>query len=101
VTWRMFGNTELVPGLAEDLSAGGVLIATDAKPPPVGEHVGLRLIAQAAAQDMVVTGEVRHTRKRAKGAAFGVRFEYRSSGEQRDLRRLLRVFAARGVVILD
>jgi hypothetical protein len=101
VTWRVFGQSDLVPGLAEDLSAGGVLIATEAKAPPIGEHVGLRLIAQAAMQDLVVTGQVRHARKREKGCAFGVRFEYRSSGEQRDLRRLLRVFAARGVVILD
>jgi hypothetical protein len=59
------------------------------------------MIASAAAQDLVLTGRVMHARARAQGTAFGVQFEYRSSAEQRDLRRLLRVFAARGVVILD
>ncbi|HZS37999.1 MAG TPA: PilZ domain-containing protein [Polyangia bacterium] len=101
VTWRAFGATVHTAGIAEDLSAGGVLIATQTAAPPVGERVGVRVIAIAAAQDLVVTGRVMHTRGRAQGAAFGVQFEYRSSSEQRDLRRMLRVFAARGVVILD
>jgi len=61
----------------------------------------VRLVAVAAAQDLVVTGQVRHVRRRSGDTVFGVQFEYRSSGEQRDLRRLLRAFAARGVVILD
>jgi hypothetical protein len=49
----------------------------------------------------VVTGEVRHSRARKQDSAFGVQFRYRSSGEQKRLRRLLRAFAARGVVILQ
>jgi len=100
VQWRVFGDTKLVNATAEDLSAGGMLIATPVAP-PVGERVGMRLLAQAAAQDLVVTGRVMHVRRRAVDQVFGVRFEYRSSGEQRDLRRLLRAFAARGVVILE
>jgi hypothetical protein len=43
---------------------------------------------------------VRHTRLRERDGVFGVQFAYKSSGEQRRLRQLLRVFAARGVVLL-
>ncbi|HWE28816.1 MAG TPA: hypothetical protein VHB97_12485, partial [Polyangia bacterium] len=52
-------------------------------------------------QDLVVTGEVRHSRARKSDSAFGVQFVYRSTGEQRRLRALIRAFAARGVVILE
>ena len=101
VFWRRFGETQRWAGTAEDVSAGGVLIATPNPPPARGERVGIRLMAPAASQDLVLTGRVMHSRPRAEGCAFGVQFEYRESGEQRSLRRLLRVFAARGVVILD
>jgi hypothetical protein len=73
-------------------------VTTRAKAPPVGEQVALRL--RTAGQDLVVTGEVRHSRARKSDSAFGVQFLHRSSGEQRRLRRLLRVFAGRGVVII-
>lgn len=99
LAWRAFGSTTMLDGRAHDLSAGGVLVTTRVPAPPVGEHVALRL--GTAGQDLVVTGVVRHTRARSSDWAFGVQFEYRSSGEQRRLRRLLRAFAARGVVILD
>jgi hypothetical protein len=101
VWWRRFGASERNPGVAEDLSAGGVLVATVAPPPPVGERVGLRLIVPSAQQDLVVTGEVTHARERSRDAAFGVEFALRGSGEQRTLRRLLRTFAGRGVVTLE
>jgi hypothetical protein len=65
----------------------------------VGEDVAIRL--RTPQQDLVVTGEVRHSRERAHDSAFGVQFRYRSTGEQRRLRGLLRAFAARGVVILE
>jgi hypothetical protein len=97
--WRTFGAIYMTDGVAEDLSKGGVLVATRAVPPAVGEQVALRL--RTSGQDLVVTGVVRHCRRRSHDSAFGVQFECRSSGEQRRLRRLLRVFAARGVVILE
>src|SRR5947209_5095520 len=81
VVWRRFGATTHSSGMAEDLSAGGVLISTREGPPPVGEQVGLRLMAASAAQDLVVTGRVQHVRSRGEDAAFGVCFKYRSSGE--------------------
>jgi hypothetical protein len=99
LSWRPFGSLTMIDGLAADLSAGGLLVTTAAKPPPVGEQVALRL--RTPQQDLVVTGEVRHSRARSSDAAFGVQFLYRSSGEQRRLRGLLRAFAARGVVILE
>jgi hypothetical protein len=97
--WRAFGATTMVEGVAADLSTGGVLVTTQATPPPVGEQVALRL--HTPQQDLVVTGEVRHSRVRKSDSAFGVRFLYRSTGEQRRLRGLLRAFGARGVVILE
>jgi hypothetical protein len=99
LSWRTFGSTLMIDGLAADLSAGGLLLTTRAKSPPVGEQVAVRL--RTAGQDLVVTGEVRHSRQRTGDSAFGVQFLYRSSGEQRRLRGLLRVFAARGVVIIE
>jgi hypothetical protein len=97
--WRAFGAIYMTDGIAEDLSAGGVLVATKTAAPAVGEQVALRL--RTSGQDLVVTGVVRHCRRRSHDSVFGVQFECRSSGEQRRLRRLLRVFAARGVVILE
>lgn len=97
--WRTFGSTTMLDGMAMDLSAGGLLIATAARAPAVGEQVAVRL--HTAGQDLVVTGDVRHARPRSDDSAFGVEFVYRSSGEQRRLRSLLRAFAARGVVILE
>jgi hypothetical protein len=97
--WRAFGAIYMTDGSAEDLSTGGVLVATRATTPAVGEQVALRL--RTAGQDLVVTGVVRHCRVRSYDSVFGVQFECRSSGEQRRLRRLLRFFAARGVVILE
>jgi hypothetical protein len=98
--WRRFGGRDLLAGVAEDLSSGGVLIASR-QTITVGERVAVRLRTQRE-QDMVLTGRVRHVAARDAGdRAFGVQFEYRSSGEQRALRSLLRVFAARGVVLID
>ena len=99
LSWRAFGATTAIDGLAADLSAGGVLITTRAAAPPVGEKVALRL--HTPMQDLVVTGVVKHARARKRDSAFGVQFLYRSTGEQRRLRGLLRAFAARGVVILE
>jgi hypothetical protein len=100
--WRRFGDTTLAAGVAEDLSAGGVLIHTEIAAPTEGEHVAVRLHAEGAAQDLVLTGIVMHVHPRAGGgSAFGVKFEYRSSGEQRTLRSLLRAFAANGVTLVD
>ncbi|HXU71350.1 MAG TPA: PilZ domain-containing protein [Polyangia bacterium] len=99
LSWRIFGSMTMIDGIAADLSAGGLLVTTRAAAPPVGEHVAVRL--RTPQQDLVVTGEVRHSRPRKHDSAFGVQFLYRSTGEQRRLRGLLRAFAARGVVILE
>ena len=99
LSWRTFGSMTMIDGLAADVSAGGILVTTRAAAPPVGEHVAIRL--RTPQQDLVVTGEVRHSRARKSDSAFGVQFLYRSTGEQRRLRGLLRAFAARGVVILE
>lgn len=99
--WRRFGGRDLLAGVAEDLSAGGVLITSTWQTIAVGDRVAVRLRTQKE-QDLVVTGRVRHVATRDAGErSFGVQFEYRSSGEQRALRSLLRVFAARGVVLID
>jgi hypothetical protein len=97
--WRAFGAIYMCEGVAEDLSTGGILVASKIAPPAIGEMVALRL--HTSGQDLVVTGAVRHRRERSDDFAFGVQFVCRSSGEQRRLRRLLRQFAARGVVILE
>jgi PilZ domain-containing protein len=99
LSWRVFGGLLMVDGIAADLSTGGILVTTRAAAPPVGEDVAIRL--RTPQQDLVVTGEVRHSRARKSDSAFGVQFPNRSTGEQRRLRGLLRAFAARGVVILD
>lgn len=97
--WRAFGSLAMQAGVAADLSAGGMLITTQAEAPAIGEQVSLRM--RTAGLDLVVTGAVRHRRKRSDDSAFGVEFSCRSGGEQRRLRGLLRLFAARGVVILE
>jgi hypothetical protein len=100
VVWRGFGSTDSLGGTVEDLSAGGMLISSPYAAPPLGEKMALRVRADAAGQDLIITGVVRHRRARTIDEAFGVEFEYRSSGEQRRLRQLLRVFASTGVVLL-
>jgi hypothetical protein len=97
--WRAFGSLVMQEGLAADLSAGGILITTHAEAPAIGEQISLRM--RTAGLDLVVTGTVRHRRRRSDDSAFGVEFSCRSGGEQRRLRGLLRLFAARGVVILE
>ncbi len=99
LSWRPFGSLMMIDGVAADVSTGGLLLTTRAAAPPVGERVAIRL--RTPQQDLVVTGEVRHRRARKHDSAFGVQFLYRSSGEQRRLRGLLRAFAGRGVVILE
>jgi hypothetical protein len=98
--WRGFGSVQSFGGIVEDLSAGGLLLSSPYPAPTSGERVALRVRAAAAGQDLIVTGRVRHRRVRRIDEAFGVEFEHRSSGEQRRLRRLLRVFAATGAVLL-
>jgi hypothetical protein len=102
VRWRPFGDRLLHPGVAEDLSAGGVLVAA---PPDsavaAGTRVAIRLRAGDPGAEVVLTGRVQHVRARQAALAFGVTFEYRSSGEQRTLRAILRAFAARGTVAVD
>jgi PilZ domain len=99
--WRRFGSTDRQPGIAEDLSTGGMLLSTLAPPPPIGERVGVRLLIPSAQTDLVITGKVAHARARSRDSAFGLQFALRGSGEQRTLRRILRAFAARGVVTLE
>jgi hypothetical protein len=99
--WRRFGSSDRQPGIAEDISTGGMLLSTLAPPPPIGERVGVRLLIPSAQTDLVITGSVTHARTRTRDSAFGVQFALRGSGEQRTLRCILRVFAARGVVTLE
>jgi hypothetical protein len=102
VRWRPFGSREMHPGVAEDLSAAGVRIVAPVMPIEVGEQVVVRVRADAVAQELVLTGEVRHVEVSSLDeVALGVVFEHRSSGEQRNLRCLLHAFAAKGVVLLD
>jgi hypothetical protein len=98
--WRCFGEAELHEGVAEDLSAGGMLVVTGGLLPPSGEHVAVRLPAPAG-QDLIITGTVCHARRRYQDSAFGMKFDHRESAEQRRLRQLLRGFASRGVVLLS
>jgi hypothetical protein len=98
LTWRPFGDLDPHAGIVEDLSTGGLLVSTvDGQPEP-GARVSLRL--EASGQDLIVTGTVRHTRRRSTDLSFGVQFEHRSSAEQRRLRGMVRMFAERGVVLL-
>ncbi len=100
VQWRRFGATVLVAGVAEDLSSGGVLISCAEASLVPGDRVAVRLDPAHALLDLVLTGVVQHIRTSGDGKmAFGVRFEYRSSAEQRTLRALLRAFAASGLTL--
>jgi hypothetical protein len=100
--WRRFGDVQLHEGIAEDLSSGGLLVCAQGPGPIASDRVAVRLRAEAAYQELVLTGEVRHTRPRAGDrSAFGVELKYRSSAQQRTLRSLLRAFAGRGVVLVD
>ena len=100
--WRRFGDTQLYEGTAEDLSAGGLLVCAPGLAPSPNDRVAVRIRAEAAYQELVLTGEIRHTRPRANDrCAFGVELKYRSSAQQRTLRSLLRAFAGRGVVLVD
>jgi PilZ domain len=108
VQWRRFGATVLVSGMADDLSSGGVLISCKPASLVPGDRVAVRLDPEHALLDLVLTGVVQHIRTPGHGdgqgdddgkMAFGVRFEYRSSAEQRTLRALLRAFASSGVTL--
>lgn len=102
LTWRRFGETVMQDGFAEDLSSGGILVVSAATPPAAGDRVAMRVRAELAYQELVLTGEARHTHDRSDGRhAFGVRLQYRSNAQQRTLRSLLRAFAGRGMVIVD
>lgn len=103
VQWRRFGATVLVSGTADDLSSGGVLISCEQASLVPGDRVAVRLDPEHALLDLVLTGVVQHIRTLPSETdprmAFGVRFEYRSSAEQRTLRALLRAFASSGVTL--
>jgi hypothetical protein len=102
LTWRSFGEMASNDGVAEDLSSGGLLVITAPPPPEPGTRVALRVRAEVAYQELVLTGEVRHAHVRSDGrGVFGVGLVYRSSAQQRTLRALLRTFAGRGLVIVD
>lgn len=101
VQWRPFGSRRMRPGVVEDLSVGGMLIVTPVDTVEPGERLVVRLVADTAGHELVVTGVVRHVTERASGRrAIGVMFELRASGELRELRRLLRVFGDKGLVLL-
>jgi hypothetical protein len=102
VRWRPFGSRDMHAGVAEDLSASGVRIVSPFLVIDVGERVVVRIQADAVAQELVLTGTVRHVHlKTLDELALGVIFEHRSSGEQRNLRCLLHAFAAKGLVLFD
>lgn len=101
VQWRPFGSRRMRPGVVEDLSVGGMLIVTALDAVDTGERLVVRLVADKAGRELVVTGVVRHVTERASGhRAIGLMFELRASGELRELRRLLRVFGDKGLVLL-
>ncbi len=103
VQWRPFGGRELESGLAVDLSAGGIRLAVAtgglAAPLAIDDSVVVKLAA--AGHDLVLTGLLRHKLESDRDLHLGIMFQHRSSGEQRDLRRLIHVFSGRGVLILD
>lgn len=102
LSWRPFGSTHMWPGVAEDLSSGGVSIASARFPVREHESVVLRMQADWSHQDLVLTGAVRHVRVRSdRDMIVGVGFHCASAADRRDLRRLLRAFAGRGVVVLE
>lgn len=101
--WRAFGGSrEMLEGTAEDISAGGVHLVSAVRPVNVDTSVVLRLYADSAGQDLVLTGAVRHVHVRGRSEmAIGVEFETASTGELKELRRLLRAFAANGIVLFE
>ena len=101
IQWRPFGSHRMRPGVAEDLSIGGMLIVTSIDTVAVGERIVVRLVADTSGLELVVTGLVRHVTERGSGRrAIGLMFELRASGELRELRRLLRVFGDKGLVLI-
>ena len=102
MTWRKFGQAPLMNGVAIDISAGGMLVAASECQLVPGDRVALRVRADDGFLDLVLTGVVLHLRRGADGELiFGVRFEYRSSAEQRGLRAVLRAMSSQGVVLVD
>jgi PilZ domain len=102
LTWRRFGDAAQMSGVAIDVSAGGMLVAAGDCIVAPNDRVAVRLRAEDGFLDLVLTGAVLHVRRGAIGeVAFGVRFEYRSSAEQRGLRAVLRAMSSQGVVLVD
>lgn len=100
--WRAFGRRTMTAGTAEDLSVGGIHIATHATPIDRETSVVVRLHADSVGQDLVLTGKIRHVHPRGEQyMALGVEFEAASTGELKELRRLLRAFATNGVVLFE
>jgi hypothetical protein len=96
LVWRRFGEYDFAEGVAEDLSLGGIQIATASPAPRPGERISLRIAGQGD-QDFIVSGAVRHARSRTGDHCFGAEFIGTSSGEVRRLRHLIRSYAARGL----
>jgi hypothetical protein len=100
VEWRPFGTHGMIPGVAHDLSIGGMRIATDRAYVGIDQNVVIRV---RALQDLVLTGAVQHIHHRMNSNdwVIGVRFQHRETGEQRTLRQLLRECAGRGVMVVE
>ena len=98
--WRRFGTRVMASGIAEDLSAGGMLITAADTTVVTGDTLVLRIRGKA---DLVLTGTVQHLERRpASGeVGLGVQFDNRGSEQQRTLRRILRSYSSRGVMIVD
>ncbi len=98
--WRRFGTRVMANGLAEDLSAGGMMMITADTSVVVGDTLVVRIRGKA---DLVLTGTVQHLTRRATAGevALGVQFDNRGSDQQRTLRRILRTYSARGVMVVD
>jgi len=98
--WRRFGTRVMHNGIAEDLSAGGIQIASASNDVVKGDEVVIKIDGNV---ELVLTGTVQHVERRpATGElSLGVRFEYRDSGQARTLRRVLRTCSARGVTLVD
>jgi len=96
--WRRFGTRAMQPGIAEDLSAGGMLVSTADADVMRGDSIVMRMRGQF---DLVVTGTVRHMHHQpALGElVMGIKFEQCDGGQVRTLRRLLRTCSGRGVMV--
>jgi hypothetical protein len=102
VEWRAFGSAGMLDGTAEDISAGGIQLVTDPRRVDLRTSVVIRLYADSVGRDLVLTGSVRHVHVRGtEHMAVGVEFETASTGELKDLRRMLRAFAANGIVLFE